>query len=704
MRASVTGIFSARLWGYSRRRLRLCGTRFRRAAPTLSSAWPLARDVPNVDRLFSRTPERRHECRRCTQECVRHVGLLLATFLCSSLLHAAPAPFHEFYIAPQGSDGNPGTASRPFQTLAHARDIVRSVNQKMTGDIVVYLRGGVYPVKAPVEFGAADSGYNGFQVIYRAFDNETPILSGGIPVSGWTPDHGEVYKAKLDWDAKLRSLFVNGVRAIMTRADFKGQGPWGEFIVKGDEPWADTPGKTLDGVEFNSAEVPVFRNPGDIELLQHRSWNFLVMGVRDIARGNGHAVLKLQQPYGAIAGTIAWNCNIDPKGTFTIRNAYELLKNPGEFYFDRAAHTLYYFRNGEDLSRAGTIAPISEGLLRIAGTSPSDRVRNLVFAGLTFSYDEWQLENVAGSHGMVGAQSVALYTRFRADGNWHKGNYNVCDLPQATVDVRNAGNIRFERDRFIHLSSGTAVSLVNDVVDTTVIGNVFGDLSGNAVNVGHPQHYIIGGGPLFKGTAGVCARDTIKDNWIRRVSLDFQQEEAISGFFTQSVEISHNDIAGVPYGGIALGWWWGNAGIPPSKVPRDNVIAYNRVTDTQQKLPQDGGSIYVLGEQPGGRIERNYVRSNTRALYEDDGSAYWTITNNVVDARDKGQWLFLWVSRIHDLKIDNNYTASANNRNEGINCTPTNTHVEEHFSAAAQAIIDAAGLEPAYKDIVREPR
>jgi hypothetical protein len=436
-----------------------------------------------------------------------------------------------------------------------------------------------------------------------------------------------------------------------------------------------------------------------------------VLGVRDAAKENGYTVLKLQQPYGAIAATLAWHCYVDPKGAFTIRNAYELMRNPGEFYFNRATHTIYYFSSGEDMSRAAVIAPLSEGILRVAGNSPSDRVKNLVFTGLTFSHDHWQLEQVGDSRGMVGVQSLGLYTRFRADGNWHKTHYDVCDLPQATVDIRNAANIRFERNRFVHLSSGVAVSLVNDVVDSAVIGNVFDDLSGNAVNVGHPQHYIIGGGPLFRGIAGVCARDAIKDNWIRNVSLDFKQEEAISGFFTQSVEIAHNDIEGVPYGGIALGWWWGNAGIPPSKAPKDNVIAYNRLVDTQQQLPGDGGSIYVLGEQPGGRIEGNYVRAHTRTIYADDGSAYWTIARNVVDPRDtrnipnrkNGLWLFLWTDRIHDLKIDGNYTSIEDATNKAANCQPANTHVETEFSAEAQAIIRAAGLEPVYKDIAERP-
>lgn len=631
-----------------------------------------------------------------------------ALVCCASSPPAQPSAYREFYVAPSGADSNPGTETRPFRTLARARDAVRTVNRGMKGDVIVNVRGGVYPVNAPMEFTAADSGFNGFHVVYRAFGKETPVISGGVPVTGWTLDHGKVYRAKLNWDGKLRSLYVNGVRAKMTQADFKGQGPWGEFVIKGNEPWAETAGKTFDGVEFDSAEVPVFQNADDVELLQHRTWNFLVLGVRAAVEEDGHTVLKLQQPYGAIAATLAWHCYLDPKANVTIRNAYELMKNPGEFYFNRHTHTLYYFSNGEDMSKAEANAPLSEGLMRIAGTSPKERAKDMVFTGLTFSFDHWQLEKVGNSRGMVGVQSLALYTRFRDDGNWHKSHYDVCDLPQATVDVRNAQNVRFERNRFVHLSSGVAVSLVNDVVDSAVVGNVFDDLSGNAVNVGHPQHYVIGGGPLFQGIAGVCARDRINDNWIRNVSLDFKQEEAISGFFTEGVEIAHNDIAGTPYGGIALGWWWGNAEIPPSKVSKDNVIAYNRVVDTQQQLLRDGGAIYALGVQPGSRIERNYVRSHTRTLYLDDGSAYWTVTKNLVDPRDMrdiptrkdGQWLFVWTPRIHDLKIFDNWSTVENSRNEGTNTQPVDTHFVKEFSGEAQAIIDAAGLEPEYRDIV----
>ena len=51
---------------------------------------------------------------------------------------AETANFREFYVAPTGSDANPGSLDKPFATLDHARDIVRSINGQMTGNIVVH--------------------------------------------------------------------------------------------------------------------------------------------------------------------------------------------------------------------------------------------------------------------------------------------------------------------------------------------------------------------------------------------------------------------------------------------------------------------------------------------------------------------------------------------------------------------------------------
>src|SRR4051812_27581334 len=57
-----------------------------------------------------------------------------------------------YYVAPTGNDANAGTITAPLRTLQRARDVVRTVNANMTGDINVLFRGGTYPVSSTIEF------------------------------------------------------------------------------------------------------------------------------------------------------------------------------------------------------------------------------------------------------------------------------------------------------------------------------------------------------------------------------------------------------------------------------------------------------------------------------------------------------------------------------------------------------------------------
>ena len=43
----------------------------------------------------------------------------------------------ELHVSPNGDDRNPGTAAAPFRTVGRAREAVRGINGRMTGDIVV---------------------------------------------------------------------------------------------------------------------------------------------------------------------------------------------------------------------------------------------------------------------------------------------------------------------------------------------------------------------------------------------------------------------------------------------------------------------------------------------------------------------------------------------------------------------------------------
>jgi len=610
-----------------------------------------------------------------------------------------------FHVSPAASKNGNGTIKSPFNSIQSAQSAVAKMNDKMTMDIIVYLHGGTYTLTSPLVFKEKDSGANGHQIIYKAYNNEVPLLSGGMKITGWAKVEGNVYKASFDRESKLRTLFVNGKRMHMagTNNSVPALGDWGQYKISGNEPWAFGAGTAIDGIKFNTKDAGKYNHPEDIELVQFNVWTEKILCAREIEQMGDTTVIKLQQPYGTIATNMAWAGKINYENNFIIRNAYELLDSPGEFYYNRRTKTIYFCSNGEDMATAEVIAPTSEGLISIEGTSNDSRVKNIRFEGITFSYDHWQLMEVAGSYGFAGIQSLALAVKFVPGGNWHPTQYNSTDVPRGTVQVQNAENIAFVRNRFEGISSAIAINLVNDDRNCEVTGNYFVDMLGNAVNIGHPQHYKIGDGAIFKdGVEGLCDGNKVTNNYLRNTSLDFRQVEGITSFFVANTAIEHNDISGTPYGAITCGWWWGDSKIPPSTVAKNNYIRFNKACNTHQVL-DDGGIIYVLGEQPGSRIEGNYLFNGPRCIYPDDGSAYFTITQNVINNPGNLElWLHFWTKKCHDFQVYENYVKRNllldNSTNSIIKDTYT-SHQEE-FPDKALKIIENAGIQNEFKDII----
>ena len=437
------------------------------------------------------------------------------------------------------------------QALLKARKL-RSNNAAAVKDGVhLILMAGEYQLQDPIVLEPEDS-----NTTIRAAKDVKVTISGGQHVTGWQQVGKYIYKAQLDRETKLRTLFVNGKRMHMAGTDIpvNGLGDWGKFEIKGDEPWAFGEGSAIDGIKFASKDIQPYQNPEDLELVQFNIWTEKILCARDMEQLGDTTVIKLQQPYGAIATTMAWAGKINYDKTFVVRNAYELLDSPGEFYFNRKSRTLYYYSDGADLATADVIAPTAEGLVHIKGESTEKRVRDIRFEGITFSFDHWPLMDVAGSHGFAGIQSLGLAVKYIPGGNWHETEYNSTDVPCGAIQVENADKIEFIGNRFEHISSGIAINLVNDVQNSRVEGNYFNDLLGNAVNVGHPQHYKIGDGDIYtKGVEGLCDGNRVANNYLRNVSLDFRQVEGITSFFVANTEIVHNDIDGTPYGAIVCG-------------------------------------------------------------------------------------------------------------------------------------------------------
>jgi hypothetical protein len=102
-----------------------------------------------------------------------------------------------FFVACNGSDDWSGRLSQPddsgsdgpFATIARARDAVRflSKDERSREPVSIVVRGGTYLLEEALCFGPEDSGVEAAPVTYRAYPEETPILSGGRRITGWTP-------------------------------------------------------------------------------------------------------------------------------------------------------------------------------------------------------------------------------------------------------------------------------------------------------------------------------------------------------------------------------------------------------------------------------------------------------------------------------------------------------------------------------------
>ncbi len=86
----------------------------------------------------------------------------------------------EYYVSPGGDGANPGTKNQPFRTLRQARDAVRTTLAKELCPITVYLREGHYFLSEILTFTPNDSGTDESPVIYTAYKDEIPIISGAV--------------------------------------------------------------------------------------------------------------------------------------------------------------------------------------------------------------------------------------------------------------------------------------------------------------------------------------------------------------------------------------------------------------------------------------------------------------------------------------------------------------------------------------------
>jgi len=124
----------------------------------------------------------------------------------------------DYYVAPNGADSNPGTLSKPFQSITQARDIICKSAELKKKPITIYIREGTYYIPETLIFSAEDSGAPNASVTYSAYKGEEVVISGGARLKlNWQSYRDGILQAKTPEVLEIDQLFANGKRQPMAR-------------------------------------------------------------------------------------------------------------------------------------------------------------------------------------------------------------------------------------------------------------------------------------------------------------------------------------------------------------------------------------------------------------------------------------------------------------------------------------------------------
>jgi hypothetical protein len=573
------------------------------------------------------------------------------------------------YISPDGDDSNAGTVDKPLKTIAKARDLVRTKNSAMTSDITVYLRGGTYPQTGPLTFGNADSGTGGFYVKYMAYPGERPLITGGKAITGWKDAGNGTYSADAGSTA-FRQLYVNGVKAIRARtpnllannvANFNRLSGWD---------------KTAHNLQVPSTAVGEWKNLSKVEMHVMIAWGDSAMRIASINTTGNTAYIKFQPDEDGIV-FIRPNPRMDQVGwgdgrAYYFENAMEFLDQAGEWYLDDDAHTVYYKpRSGEDMTTAQVIVPAVETLMSVSGTSTSSQASYLWFQGLTFAHATWMRPS---EHGFLDGQAFQYNLSSTAD------NKQYVARPPAGVMVTNANHLHFERNLFTQMGA-TGLDFVSGTHDDMIVGNAITDIAGTGFSIGkftadEKTEFHVAYNPADKNE--ICTRDTFKNNYIDRVTTEFQGAVGIGAGYPAYLDLEHNEISHTNYSAISVGFGWTST----ANAMTNNKINYNNIHHVNE-IMTDGGAIYTLSNQgTGSEMQYNYIHDYScskwadygcNGLYLDEQTSGYTVAHNV---------------------MVNCPTNIARNQNGQDTVTDNGANPQ-----GAQNTIATAGIEAAYADI-----
>jgi parallel beta-helix repeat protein len=406
------------------------------------------------------------------------------------------------YVATNGNNQWTGTlptpdtsgSNGPLATLQGARNAIRKLRQNGSKDaFTVLVRGGIYELNETFVLGPEDSGTESDPLVFRAFNNERPILSGTRQINNFQPYKGKIHKANLmgiiNVSYPVRQLFANGKRQILARyPNFDPLNPIGGGFLYIDSPakegskreFRSQDGSIRDWTNIQDAEVVIY--PGD-------GWNNNIRTVFDIGKNTRAVSLSQDTDYEIKSGN-----------RYFFQNLIEELDSPGEWFFDRQNKALYYWPVDEAVPRSISV-PVIKSIIEIKEKKYYNKYKS---APAHIRFEGFTLEGCQGSAIVIsGANKTVI----------------------AKNTIYNAGN------HGIEIQGGS---------ENSAVGNDVYEVGGQGIYISSGDRKTL--------TSG---ENRVENNYIHHVGVF---HKASSGIFCRGVGniVSHNLIHSTPRTGIYL--------------------------------------------------------------------------------------------------------------------------------------------------------
>lgn len=543
----------------------------------------------------------------------------------------------ELYVSVDGGGQGDGSIGKPFGSLPQAVEATRDLRGSGYGEpIVVYLRDGRHQLNESLVLGMQDGnpsmagrvmlgGYGAGAIAesaylnFAAYPGETPVISGGTPITGWkklnsTPKNlpakalGKVWVADMPKEME-RFYTLYDQKGRLNRARDEGFA----YTKQGDKKTLHFPKGALKNWD-NVEDVEIQARPG-------RAWTINMLPLATVDEKNGVATTGASATYGM--GPLPGYLHKADESVVWVENTLEGLDEPGEWVVNTKTRKIYLWPSdpAENGAPRGILAPTTTELIRVEGKidydGPTDKaVRGIAFKGLTFTHaDRWAWKSDEGRVGW---------------GMQH--DWDMFDRPTALLRFRGAEECIVTDCRFIN-SGGSGLRMDLHAQRNRVADSEFAHL-------GEAGILLAGYGP---GTKDVNHHNDVVNNYIHHFSEIAWHSPGLWAWQSGHNKMIHNELHHSGYSAVLI-----TCRINPYRMGKDlsgegartirqheiapgggggvrtyenwqnrekyyhgrhNLLEYNEISHTVQLL-SDGNGIYVSGAGTGNIVRYNYLHNS----------------------------------------------------------------------------------------------